>query len=229
MLEFYLSLLAFLTSHMLVSRTRLRPWLVEWMGTKKYLAIYSAFSVGMLWWLIDAARRAPRMPLWPWDAALYWFPNIVMPLAFILLVSGFVVANPLSIAPRAQGFNPDRPGLIVAMTRHPVLWGFFLWSASHLVVNGEYPLALMFFVFLLFSVAGLLILDRKRKREMGTEAWRVATARTSAILFFSPALWGGQFSLTRRDITGIIGGLLLYAAFYALHAVFFGINPAPPL
>jgi uncharacterized membrane protein len=229
MLEFYLSLLAFLTSHMLVSRTRLRPWLVARMGMWKYLAAYSVFSIGMLWWLIDAARRAPRVTLWPWDAALYWFPNILMPLAFILLVSGFVVANPLSIAPRAHGFNPDRPGLVVAMTRHPVLWGFFLWSASHLVVNGEYPLALMFFVFLLFSVAGLFILDRKRRREMGAEAWRVAAARTSAILFLSPALRGGQFSLTRRDIAAIIGGLLLYAVFYALHVVFFGINPAPPL
>jgi uncharacterized membrane protein len=229
MLEFYLSLAVFLLSHMLVSRTKIRPWLIGRIGVGKYLLSYSVLSIVLLGWLIEAARTAPRIPLWPWDHALYWFPNIMMPLAFILLVSGFIVANPLSIAPKLRGYNPEKPGLIVALTRHPVLWGFFFWSSSHLIVNGEFPLALMFFIFMIFSLGGIFIIDRKRKRELGAAAWQQMALQTRAIIFFSPSLWGGQFSLTRQDIFGIMGGLLLYAAFFTLHSVLFGMDPRPPL
>ena len=148
----------------------------------------------------------------------------MMPLAFTLLVAGFVVANPLSITPKGEGFDPQKPGLIVAITRHPVLWGFALWSSSHLVVNGEFPLAFMFLVFLVFSLAGMVLIDRKRKREIGFPGWRDMARRTHAVIFCSSAFRSGQFCLTRRDITGIVGGLFLYAVFYALHRVFFGIK-----
>ncbi len=229
MLNFWLALAAFFGSHMLVSRTGIKPWLAGRFGMKKYLAGYSLLSVGVLWWLIDAARMAPRVPLWPWHHGLYWFPNIMMPFAFILLVSGFIVSNPLSIVPREQGFDPEKPGLIVAVTRHPSLWGFFLWSSSHLIVNGEFPLALMFFIFLVFSLAGIPLIDRKRKRELGTARWQNLSRRTHAVIFCSQAFRSGQFQLTRQDIAGIIAGLCLYAAFYALHLSFFGIDPVPPL
>lgn len=229
MLNFWVSLVVFLGSHMLVSRTKIKPWLVSRIGMRKYLISYSVLSVALLWWLIEAARTAPRMQLWPWDHTLYWFPSVMMPFAFILLISGFIVSNPLSIAPKEQGFNPEKPGLIVAITRHPLLWGFFLWSSSHLIVNGEFPLALMFFIFLVFSLAGIPLIDRKRKRELGNTKWQSMAGNTHAIIFCSRALRTGQFHLTKQDIIGIITGLCLYAAFYALHLSFFGIDPRPPL
>lgn len=213
---------------MIVSRTRIRPWLIERIGTGKYLFFYSALSIGLLWWLIEAAIAAPRIQLWPWVHSLYWIPNIMMPIAFILLISGFIVANPLSIAPREKGFDPERPGLITAVTRHPVLWGFFFWASSHLIVNGEFPLALMFLIFALFSLAGIPLIDRARKRALGEAVWQEMASQTHAIIFCSRALRTGRFRLTKRDVAGIIGGLFLYAVFYALHPLLFGINPAPP-
>lgn len=228
MLNFWLALVVFLGSHML-ARTHIKPWLVSRIGTGKYLVSYSILSVALLWWLIEAAKTAPRTQLWPWEHGLYWFPNIMMPFAFILLISGFIVSNPLSIIPKEKRFDPDKPGLIVAITRHPVFWGFFLWSSSHLVVNGEFPLALMFFIFLVFSIAGIFLIDRKRKRDLGIASWEMLAKNTSAIIFCSPALRRRQFRLTKPDMIGIVVGLCLYAAFYVLHLPFFGIDPTPPL
>ncbi|MBL8714254.1 MAG: hypothetical protein JNM12_15290 [Alphaproteobacteria bacterium] len=226
MLGFWVSLGAFIGSHILISRTAIKPWLVARLGMKTYLVLYSVLSILLLSWLVKAAQAAPRTDLWPWSHALYWFPALLMPLAFALLVSGFVVSNPLSIAPKDAPFDHEKPALTVALTRHPILWGFALWSFSHLIVNGEFPLALMFFVFLLFSLAGIFFIDRKRRKDLGDAKWTVLTKNTSAFLFCSHALWTRQFRLTKQDVVGMIGGLLLYTAFRHLHLWLFGIDPA---
>lgn len=229
MLEFWLSLAVFLGSHMAISRSRLKPFLISKIGKRCYLIAYSALSVILLGWLIVAAQNAPRIQLWPWEHWLYWIPNILMPFAFILLVAGFIVPNPLSISSRTEGFDPEKPGLIIAITRHPVLWGFLLWSLSHLVPNGEYPLAIMFGIFFLFSVAGMILIDVKKKKELGGDVWRKYSNKTSNILFASKSFLLIDFRLTKYDILGIICSLLAYGFFYAMHGVLFGIVPTPPL
>lgn len=229
MLEFWASLVIFMASHSVIARSGLRGVIVQKWGEKTYLTLYSLLSLILLAWLIIAAQNAPRIQLWPWLYELYWIPNIFMPLACILLVSGFVVPNPLSIVAKNKRFDPERLGLIVALTRHPILWGFFLWSASHIVPNGEYPLIAMFGIFAGFSLIGLKIVDRKRKRELGMEQWDILTKNTHAVLFASRSLWSGQFQFTRYDITGIISGLFVYFLLYSLHETLFGINPMPPM
>ncbi len=229
MLEFWVALIVFMASHSVIARSGLRGLIVQKWGEKTYLTLYSLLSLILLAWLILAAQNAPRTQLWPWLYELYWIPNIFMPLACIFLVSGFVVPNPLSIAANRKEFDPERPGFIVALTRHPILWGFFLWSASHVIPNGEYPLIVMFGVFAGFSLVGLKIVDRKRKRELGMEQWDILAKNTHAVLFASRSLWAGRFQFTRYDITGILSGLFVYFLLYSLHETLFGINPMPPM
>lgn len=228
-MEFWLALIVFLASHSVIARSGLRDFITHKWGEKQYLRLYSILSVALLVWLIIAAQNANRTQLWPWLHELYWIPNLFMPFACIFLVSGFIVPNPLSILARENGFNPDKPSFIVSLTRHPILWGFFLWSASHIVPNGEYPLAFMFGIFALFSISGLKIVDKKRKRELGDKNWNHLARNTNAILLCSPSLWSGHFRVTASDIKGIILGLLLYLLLYSLHGYLFGIAPYPPL
>lgn len=229
MLEFWVSLVIFMVSHSVIARSGLRGLIVQKWGEKTYLVLYSLLSLILLSWLIIAAQNAPRIQLWPWLYELYWIPNIFMPFACILLVSGFVAPNPLSIVAKSKGFDPERPGFVIALTRHPVLWSFFLWSASHVIPNGEYPLIVMFGIFAGFSLIGLKIVDRKRKRELGMEQWDILAKNTHAVLFASRSLWSGRFQFTRYDITGILSGLFVYFLLYSLHETLFGINPMPPM
>src|SRR5690606_16917145 len=48
MLNFFVSLGAFIGSHILISRTTLKPWLVTRLGMKTYLVLYSALSILLL-------------------------------------------------------------------------------------------------------------------------------------------------------------------------------------
>lgn len=229
MTEFWIALLVFIASHGVIARSPLRQMAVNRIGEKAYLVVYSLLSLGLLAWLIIAAIDAPRIALWPWIHGLYWVPNILMPPAFVLLACGFTASNPLSIAPRRTNFDPERPPLTVAVTRHPVMWGFFLWAFSHLLPNGEFPLALMFGLFALFAIAGTKMIDRKRKRQLGAEEWQRLSHNSTALLLTGGSLWGGRFKITKGDMAGIIIGLVLYAGFFHAHQVLFGIMPTPPM
>ncbi|MGZ9097488.1 MAG: NnrU family protein [Micavibrio sp.] len=228
MIQFWFALLVFIGSHA-VGRTPLHAYIVRHVGEKDYLSVYSALSIALLSWLVYAAIHAPRISLWPWMHGLYWIPNLLMPIAFILLVSGFVVPNPLSLIPRDKGFNPHRPPMIIAVTRHPILWGFLLWSASHIFPNGEFPLAFMFFIFALFAYAGIKMIDKKRQRMLGMAEWQKLSGNAPNIPFSGKSFWRGKFSLGQNDLVGITGGLLLYVAFFYLHPILFNVTPMPPL
>jgi len=229
MIEFWIALIIFIGSHGIIARGPVRKIAVNYIGEKTYLIAYSLLSLVLLIWLIAAAIDAPRTVLWPWIHELYWMPNILMPFAFILLSAGFTTANPLSIAPRSVNFDPARPPLTVVVTRHPVMWGFFLWAFSHIFPNGEFPLAMMFGLFALFALAGTKMIDRKRQRQLGMEKWRQLSANTTPLLLTASTLWKGRLRLTKGDMAGILIGLVLYAGFFHAHQALFGISPMPPM
>lgn len=229
MLQFWLALILFIASHSVIARTPLRRIMVGRLGERGYLIVYALLSLALFIWLIAAAVHAPRTPLWPWIHALYWIPNIFMPLAFILLAAGFAVPSPLSIIPRENGFDPEHPSLTIAITRHPVMWGFFLWSASHIPPNGEFPLALMFAIFALFAALGMPMIDKKRRRELGEDKWKRLSINTRDVIFSASSLWQGRFAITHHDAIGIACGLVLYLVFFFLHPYLIGVSPVPPL
>lgn len=229
MLEFWIALLIFVGSHVIIARPRIRQIFTKYLGESLYTFLYSVLSIIFLSWLIIAAQQSPRTNLWQWHHALYWIPNILMPLAVTLIVSGFTVPNPLSITARKEPFSPKKLSLTVAITRHPILWGFFLWAFAHIFPNGEYPLALLFTIFAIFSLLGLHLIDKKRQRELGLQKWKDMAQDTRCCPFISPTLWSGNFCITKEDIVGVFSGLIFYIFLYYFHADLFGMNPAPPL
>lgn len=228
MAEFLAALLAFLLSHSLPERTGLRRRLVAATGERAYLILYSLLSIMLLAWLISAALRAPFVPLWPLQTWHYYVPLVLMLPASMLLVGGALSANPLSIGFSSRALDPDRPGL-VGVTRHPILWAFALWSFAHLAANGDLVSAILFGGFGLFALAGMAILDRRKRRSLGGD-WPRLAAPTSAIPF--AALLAGRASWRWRAgemAATLIGGALLYCALLRLHPLVFGIDPAAVL
>jgi len=227
--HFFAALTVFLLSHSMISRGKLRDMLVLKTGEARYLVLYSLLSLILLGWLITAAIAAPRIILWPWAYWTYWIPNILMPFAFILFTAGLIAPNPLSVSLIHKDFNPQKPNLTTALTRHPVMWGFLLWSAAHIPPNGEFPVGFMFFLFTLFALAGFKLIDRKYIRKLGKENWTQLSKNTRILLFSAPAFRNGDFTVSKYDILGIGTGITLYVLFYSLHGYFFGITPLPPL
>ena len=226
MVEFFAALALFLLSHAIPARPALRQRLAAMLGERTYQLLYSILSLALLVWLISAAARAPYVPLWDLTTGQYWVPIIAMLAAFILFAGGAIVPNPLSISFSRRRFDPERAG-IVTVTRHPVLWGFAIWAFAHVVPNGDLVSLIMFGGFGLFALAGMALIDRRKKRQLGAE-WETLARRTSVIPFApSPARrlpwdWRGL-------AIAVLVGALLYVALLHLHPLLFGPDPTAVL
>ncbi len=209
-MEVAIAMAVFLLSHVAIARTRIRPVLIERLGRRGYLTAYSILSVALLAWVIVALLESPRVWLWPTPSWAYPFALVVSAVAFVLIGIGAVVRNPLSVAFRTEGFDPERPG-IVGWIRHPLIWGLGLWGFAHIPANGDWPSLLLFAGSALFALLGTRAVDRRKKRQLGVLEWSRLTS--------------GAGTLDRPALLGAGLGLALWAVALALHPVLFGVDP----
>ena len=225
MMEFGLALGIFLIAHVVPSRPAVRRRLVGVAGERAYLAAYSVVSLALLGWLIHAAITAPYLGLWypePWH---YVLALVAMPAALVLLCAGLMQPNPLSVAIVRGPFEAGRPG-IVAVTRHPVLWGFALWGGAHIPPNGDAVSIILFGGLTLFALAGIPILDRRRRRTFGYDRWAEMAAATSALPFVALIAGRARMPRDRRTWLGVVLGLAAYTLLlFGGHIWLFGADP----
>jgi uncharacterized membrane protein len=214
MLEFFAALAVFVLAHSVPARPVLRGQLVDALGRRTYLTLYSALSLALLAWLISAAIRAPEIVIWqqaPWQAIL---ALIAAPIALALIFAGLIKPNPLSVSFRAEGYDPARPGLL-GITRHPVLWGFGLWGGAHIVSNGDLVSIILFGAMTFFALFGTITLDRRKVRTMGEAEWRRLAAGTANVPFIAIFQGGARLSLDRPLLAGIATSAVVSAALLA--------------
>ena len=223
--EFILAFVAFLAAHLIPMRPALKSPLIAVLGRAGYIAAFSLLSLGLLYWLLMAAGRAPFVEVWPQAGWQRWLVNLAMPLAIVLTVFAVGVANPFSFGGKTAGFDPDRPG-IIGLTRHPLMWAFAIWAGAHLLANGDLAHVLVFAPFLALSLAGIAVVERRRAAAMGPALWARMTARTSALPF--AALILGRWRPTAPPPLGRTAAALgIWAALWHLHAPVIGVWPAP--
>lgn len=216
--EFILAFTVFLVSHRLPAHPHVRRMLTDRLGTRGFLLAYSALSILLLGWVFVAAGRAPYIPLWETGPLLAHLALVAMVGAFLLACLSLGRPNPFSFGgARNDRFDPAQPGL-VRLTRHPLLAALALWSGAHLLANGDGVHVLLFGSFLLFSMAGRRVLDRRCRQRMGA-TWQVladavAAAPLSATLFpLGP-------TVLRTILAFVLLGLVLL-----LHPLLFGVDP----
>jgi uncharacterized membrane protein len=192
------------------------------------LGAYLALSSFLFGWLIEAAGHAPYVPVWPFAPWQTWMPNIAMPFVCLLLAFGIAIPNPLSIASRNdEAFDPDHPG-IVGVTRHPIMWATALWAFAHAVPNGDLARVLLFCLFGVFALGGILAIDTRKQRILGITNWRRLSCRTSLVPF--AALVGARWrpSLRKISLFRLVAAIGLYLGLLALHHPVIGVSPFPP-
>ncbi|SMC73325.1 NnrU family protein [Rhizobium sp. RU36D] len=221
MTELLVSLAVFLLLHSLPAMPQARAVIIASVGRKTYLATYSAVSIIVMLWVLKAALSSDYIPLW--DAAA-WQAQVTLvsaPAGLFLVLAGLFSANPASVTLRGG----QQWGAITAVTRHPVLWGFILWSLGHLAPNGDLRSLILFGGLGMFSVAGLVVLDRRARRRLGN-GWSEVAATTSLVPF--AAIFSGRSRpsvdtpmILALCITAAITGWLLTSG----HATLFGADP----
>ncbi len=177
----------FLFTHAVPVRPPVKSWLIARLSPAGYGFAYSALSLGVLAWLFVAAARAPHVVLWPMPVAAHWIASAGMLPAVLLLSLTLGRPNPFSFGGvQNDRFDPDSPE-VIGHIRHPVLVALGLWAGVHLVINGTLAHALMFAGFAAFAILGMRVIDRRKQREMGLDAWQQLRRRSqSARVTLSP-------------------------------------------
>lgn len=224
-IELALAMGLFMASHRLPALFGLKARLVAALGHSGYVLAFSALSLGLLAWLIGAAGRAPFVPLWDQAGWHRWAVNLAMPLVCLLAAFGTAAPNPFAFEGRATGFAPDRPG-IAGLTRQPLLWALALWAGAHLLANGDLAHVLLFAPFLALALAGLPVVEARRRRAMGQAAWAHLAARTGLIP--GAALLTGRWRPQGLpSLPRLVLGLGGWAALWHLHPSLIGVWPGP--
>jgi uncharacterized membrane protein len=183
-LELLIAAVVFVGSHFGISSTGLREVLVRRLGERPYLALYSAVALILLAWLIFAyVNVADPWILWIRPPLLVVLPIVIMPLALLLIVGGYTQRNPTAVM-QGQPPSTDRPAPgVLAITRHPLMWGIGLWAIVHLVIADDVASIVFFGAFAILALHGTRMLDAKKRRTWPPEDWQRFAAATSNIPF----------------------------------------------
>lgn len=179
MSQFLAAFTVFIALHSVPAVPRIRGALVSRLGHGTYIAAYSAVSLVALAWLFYAAFNVDYFELWTPAAWQGWVTFIAAPIGLFLVLAGLLSRNPFSTTARRGG---GEPGAIVAVTRHPVLWGFLLWALGHVPPNGDLRSLLLFGGFSAFTAGSIAMMEKRNRKKYGA-GWATRIEATSVIPF----------------------------------------------
>ncbi|WP_297774445.1 NnrU family protein [uncultured Roseovarius sp.] len=214
--EFIVAFGVFFLSHSVPVRPSVRAHLVDRLGQRGFTLAYSVLSLAVLGWVIAAAGRAPFVPVWGWAT---WQPHVTLTLMLaVCLILGLAIGrpNPFSFGgARNHLFDPERPGL-VRITRHPMLLALALWAFGHMIPNGDLAHVILFGSFAGFAVLGRVLIDRRKRREMGAEWLRL----DKAVRAQGPSPARPLVAVLRLTL-----GVALFMLLLGAHPYVFGVAP----
>jgi uncharacterized membrane protein len=195
----------FVGTHFLLSHS-LRGPLVARLGERGFLGVYSAVAFLTLGWLVWAYRAVPdQAPLWAAGDGLWALATAIMLLASVLLM-GSLVGNPA--LPEAKAAPAEARG-VFAVTRHPMMWSFALWSLAHALVWATPANLVLVGGIAFLSLVGAHMQDCKR-RALQPDTWPAWEERTSYWPF--AAVVAGRARLGGFGGHALGGGLVVWLA-----------------
>jgi uncharacterized membrane protein len=168
--------LAFIGTHFALSHP-LRAPLIARIGEKGFLPLYSLVAFVTLGWMILAFRAAPPADL-PGSGDAGWMAATALSLPALVLFLGSLRANPAFPGPHATRPVSRAPNGVFDVTRHPMMWGFALWAASHIVLWWSWRTVIVAGAVLFLALIGAHLQDRKKAALLG-EGWTAWEAQTS--------------------------------------------------
>ena len=194
------ALAAFVGTHFLMSHP-LRARIVARLGEGGFMIAYSLVAFATLGWAVLAFREAPVGAfLWEPGEAVQMAATIIMFLASVLLAGSFV-GNPALPQPGAAAIAAKPAHGVFAITRHPMMWSFALWSLAHVLVSPRPAVIALAVAIAFLALVGARNQDRKKAALMG-DPWRNWMARTAFVPFANGAAWPGRVAL--------LGGTVLW-------------------
>ena len=212
------ALAIFVGTHFLMSHP-LRARMAAGLGTKGFQIVYSVISLATFVVAIMIYRETPdAAPLWAAGDGLWAVATLLMLIGSILF-AGSIIGNPALPAPGAAALTKAAPRGALAITRHPMMWGFAAWAVTHLLVSPQ-PKVIALTVGLAFlAIVGSKGQDRKKQLLMGDD-WRDWQARTSFIPFAGQISGRISWASAMPGRTVILIGIALWLIATKFHPAF---------
>lgn len=176
-------LAAFVGTHLIPARPSLRAALVRRLGLNGYKIAFSVGSALGVVLIVLGYRQAPVEPIFtPSETARLLLPY-AMAVAFVLMATAYA------------------PGRLRRVLRHPMLASVLIWSALHLLANGDLASNILFGTFAVWSVFAILSAEKRGQK------------------------LGGEKSSAGADLIAVFAGLVAFAIALFLHEPLLGVAP----
>jgi uncharacterized membrane protein len=218
--------LFFVGTHIGIATPPLRTQLIARVGEGIYRLLYSLVSIVALVWMIMAYGAAPLVPIFAAGAFGAWLVILLMPVAFLLVVTAVLQPNPTAIGQVPDPDAPEPARGMLRITRHPLMWGIAIWAGTHLVANPDLASLVFFGALGALALGGAAAQDR-RMSSSSRPGFGVFVQRTSFVPFM--AIVEGRQQLVWSEIGWPRLGLalVLYAVFLLAHPWLFGASAWP--
>jgi uncharacterized membrane protein len=168
--------IAFVGSHFAMSHP-LRAAMVRLLGAGGFQIAYSVVSFATLAWVYLAFTAAPPADL-PGSGEIGWIAATLITWPAMVLLAGSFAGNPALPTPMAEAQARAEPKGVFRVTRHPMMWSFGLWAASHMVLFWSTRTMITAAAMGVLALLGARLQDGKKNRLMGA-AWDEWSRRTS--------------------------------------------------
>ena len=163
-----LGALLFVGIHMVPALGQTRAHLVSRLSLSGYKGLFTLFSLLGLSLMIYGKARAPHIDIWhpaPWSHDIA--PILMLPSIILLAAAKF-------------------PTNIKRLTPHPMMWGFMLWSGTHLLANGDLASIILFGAIGAYSIIAILSANRRGARVSTTT---VLPSKEAVVIGFGVAVY----------------------------------------
>jgi uncharacterized membrane protein len=169
---------AFVGAHFVMSHP-LRNILVQAMGEKGFLGVYSLVSLATFFWIVVAFRAvdATGIPLWNGRNTVLWITASSLAIISLVLLLGSMKGNPAVPQVAVDAVAKAEPTGVLAVTRHPMMWGVAIWAVSHMLVNPDPRTLVTAGAMLVLALVGAHLQDRKKEVLLG-KTWNDWKAKT---------------------------------------------------
>jgi uncharacterized membrane protein len=210
-------------THILGSSVPVRTLLIDKVGKQAFKGIYSLVSFATFVPLLYVyfTNKHAGDALFDNLPGAFWITQALMLLAFIVLVQGFTVPNPLSTQAEMSGVYGTGPRGIQRITRHTQNLAFFLFGLAHcfsLPFVGDW---IFFGGFVVFTILSSLHQDW-RTRATGSEQAKEFLQETSAVPFAAIVSGRQKLVLSEFSSIGLVVSLLLFFVVRYFHSALFG-------
>ena len=170
---------AFVGSHFALSHP-LRAPLVARFGAKGFMRLYTGVALATFAWIVLAFRAiGPGGELlWNGQAGWAWALGSGLTLLALVFLFGSFGGNPALPDTPAEKVAEAKPKGMLAVTRHPMMWGFALWAIAHILVSPNPRTLATAGAMGLLALVGAHLQDRKKEALLGP-AWAQWEAQTS--------------------------------------------------